>query len=341
MLVMLDIKDITRCDLLDWKEDHATKVQYGKFSIEPLEVGWGITVGNALRRVLLSSIEGAAVAGVKIDGVIHEFSSLPGVREDITDITLNLKGLVLRSYSDEETLYLTAEGIPGELREVTARDIKPNSNVEIINLDHHLAEIDEEGKLSMEILVKRGRGYQETEGVEWNESYDFIPIDAVFTPVKKVNFQVLDTRVGQFTNYDKLVIEIWTNGSVTPQQALSQSLDLLTEEFSRFGKLLKGSIAEDLPAEEVEENKEVAELETSIEELELSVRAFNCLKRAHINTVQELINILHNRPEELKRIKNLGQKTYEEIVKKVEKWNTEVESQREKGVNKGEAPAED
>jgi len=233
------------------------------------------------------------------------------------------------------------EGIPGELREITARDIKPNSNVEIINLDHHLAEIDEEGQLSMEILVKRGRGYQEAEGGEWDRSYDFIPIDAVFTPVKKVNFQVLDTRVGQFTNYDKLVIEIWTNGSITPQQALSQSLDLLIEEFSRFGKLLKGSMNEDLPTEEVEASEEVIEPETSIEELELSVRAYNCLKRAHINTVQELINILQNRPEELKKIKNLGQKTYEEIVEKVEKWNKEVESQKEKGVNKGEAPAED
>ncbi len=183
---MLDIRDITRCDLLEWEEDHATKVQYGKFSIEPLEVGWGITVGNALRRVLLSSIEGAAVTGVQIEGIIHEFSSLPGVREDIIDIVLNLKGLVLRSYSDdEETLYLEVEGVPGELREVTARDIQPNSNVEIINLDHHLAEIDEEAKLSMKISVKKGRGYLEVEGRDIKEDYNFIPIDALFTPVKK------------------------------------------------------------------------------------------------------------------------------------------------------------
>ncbi|HOA98709.1 MAG TPA: DNA-directed RNA polymerase subunit alpha [Candidatus Atribacteria bacterium] len=339
---MLDIRDITRCDLLEWEEDHATKVQYGKFSIEPLEVGWGITVGNALRRVLLSSIEGAAVTGVQIEGIIHEFSSLPGVREDIIDIVLNLKGLVLRSYSDdEETLYLEVEGVPGELREVTARDIQPNSNVEIINLDHHLAEIDEEAKLSMKISVKKGRGYLEVEGRDIKEDYNFIPIDALFTPVKKVNFQVLDTRVGQLTNYDKLIIEIWTNGAITPQQALSQSLDLLAEEFSRFGGLLKEKIGESEPAEEVEEDEETSEAETSIEELELSVRAYNCLKRAHIDTVQELVSILQERPEDLKKIKNLGQKTFEEIVEKVEKWSSEVESKEEKGVNKGEAPAED
>jgi len=339
---MLDIRDITRCDLLEWEEDHATKVQYGKFSIEPLEVGWGITVGNALRRVLLSSIEGAAVTGVQIEGIIHEFSSLPGVREDIIDIVLNLKGLVLRSYSDdEETLYLEVEGVPGELREVTARDIQPNSNVEIINLDHHLAEIDEEAKLSMKISVKKGRGYLEVEGRDIKEDYNFIPIDALFTPVKKVNFQVLDTRVGQLTNYDKLIIEIWTNGAITPQQAFSQSLDLLAEEFSRFGELLKEKIVESEPAEEVEEDEETSEAETSIEELELSVRAYNCLKRAHIDTVQELVSILQERPDDLKKIKNLGQKTFEEIVEKVEKWSSEVESKEEKGVNKSEAPAED
>jgi len=337
---MLDIRNITRCDLLDWEEDHTTKVQYGKFSIEPLEVGWGITVGNAIRRVLLSSIEGAAVTGVQIEGVIHEFSSLPGVREDITDIILNLKGLVLRSYSDEETLYLEVEGTPGELREVTARDIQPNSNVEIINLDHHLAEIDEDARLSMKISVNSGRGYLEVEGGEIKEDYDFIPVDALFTPVRKVNFQVLDTRVGQFTNYDKLIIEIWTNGAITPQQALSQSLDLLTGEFSRFGELLKEKIVENVSTEEAEEDEEMAEPETSIEELELSVRAYNCLKRAHIDTVQELVNVLQNRPEDLKKIKNLGQKTYEEIVKKVQKWSSEAESREEKGVNKSEAPAE-
>ncbi|HQE24749.1 MAG TPA: DNA-directed RNA polymerase subunit alpha [Candidatus Atribacteria bacterium] len=337
---MLDIKDMTRCDLLDWEEDCTTKVQYGKFSIEPLEVGWGITVGNALRRVLLSSIEGAAVVGVQIEGVIHEFSSLPGVREDVTDLVLNLKGLVLRSYSDEETLYLEVEGVPGQLREVTARDIKPNSNVEIVNPDHHLAEIDEDGKLSMRISVGRGRGYREVEEKDVGQDYDFIPVDALFSPVKKVNFQVLDTRVGQLTNYDKLIIEIWTNGAITPQQALSQSLDLLTREFSRFGKLLKEKTAEDEAVEEAPEDETMAEVETSVEELELSVRASNCLKRANIRTVQELVEILQTRPEDLKKIKNLGQKTFEEIVEKVQKWTEEMEKKEEKEVSDDEAPAE-
>ncbi|HOQ67146.1 MAG TPA: DNA-directed RNA polymerase subunit alpha [Candidatus Atribacteria bacterium] len=337
---MLDIKDMTRCDLLDWEEDRTTKVQYGKFSIEPLEVGWGITVGNALRRVLLSSIEGAAVVGVQIEGVIHEFSSLPGVREDVTDLVLNLKGLVLRSYSDEETLYLEVEGVPGQLREVTARDIKPNSNVEIVNPDHHLAEIDEDGKLSMRISVGRGRGYREVEEKDVGQDYDFIPVDALFSPVKKVNFQVLDTRVGQLTNYDKLIIEIWTNGAITPQQALSQSLDLLTREFSRFGKLLKEKTAEDEAVEEAPEDETMAEVETSVEELELSVRASNCLRRANIKTVQELVEILQTRPEDLKKIKNLGQKTFEEIVEKVQKWTEEMEKKEEKEVSDDEAPAE-
>lgn len=288
-------------------------------------------MGNALRRVLLSSIEGAAVTAVQIDGIIHEFSPLPGVREDVTDLILNLKGLVVRSYSESETLYLDVRGIPGALRRVTARDIRPNPNVEIINLDHYLAELEENGHLSMRIFIGRGKGYREAEGDTYH-TYDIIPVDAMFSPVRKVNFQVMDTRVGQFTNYDKVLLEIWTNGAITPQQAFRRALELLVEEFSHLLNLLKERIGEPpLGVGPGEEKASLEEREMTIEELELSVRAYNCLKRARINTVRELLEIVQNRPEDLKKIKNLGQKTYEEIIGKLERLGYRLGEKREAG----------
>lgn len=321
---MQDLKSLMRCELLEFHEDPVTHAQYGKFVIEPFESGWGTTVGNALRRVLLSSIEGSAVTAVQIDGVIHEFSPLPGVREDVTDIILNLKGLVVRSYTDSETLYLDVRGTPGALRRVTARDIRPNPNVEIINPDHYLAELEETGHLTMRIFVGRGKGYQEA-SEDTYRTYDVIPVDAIFSPVRKVNFQVMDTRVGQFTNYDKVILEIWTNGAITPQYAFRRALELLVDEFSHLLQLLKERIGEPLPGKGPAEGEVFQEeREMTIEELELSVRAYNCLKRARINTVRELLEIVQNRPEDLKKIKNLGQKTFEEIIGKLEKLGYRV-----------------
>jgi DNA-directed RNA polymerase subunit alpha len=324
---MPDIKEMMKFETIDLREDRITRAHYGKFSIEPLESGWGVTLGNAIRRVLLSSMEGAAVTSVEIDNVIHEFSSLPGMREDITDLLLNIKGIVLSSSSpEEEVLRIDVRGnedsdLP---RRVTARDIQPNPNVEIINPDHYLAELNHEGQLAMTLYVNHGKGYQET-SEKIARDYRNIQIDAIFTPVRKVNYSIVDTRVGQFTNFDKLVLEIWTNGSILPQEALKKSLDLLVGEITYIYGLVKESMSDDLatPVDVALEENEMGE-DKLIEELELSVRAYNCLKRARINTLRELLEIINQRPEDLKKIKNLGQKTYEEIVEKVEKLGFEL-----------------
>ncbi len=334
-----DRKGSVKLEIVEVREDPLTKEQYGRFSIEPLESGWGITIGNTLRRVLLSSIEGAAVTAVRIEGVIHEFSALPGVREDVTDIILNIKGLVLRCHSQEEQLLrLEVEGVPGMLRKVTARDIIPTSEVEIVNLDHYITEIDEDARLSMQLFVSRGKGYQEASERTTYE-YDLIPVDAIFTPVRKVNFQVVDTRVGQFTNYDKLILDIWTNGAITPQQSLKKALDLLTEEFDYLSKLLKSKVEEGISGEEVAwETVPEGEKEISVEDLELSVRALNCLKRARITTVRELVEIIRKRPEDLKKIKNLGQKTYEEILEKVSRFGYDLRDSKGEGISSPTMP---
>jgi DNA-directed RNA polymerase subunit alpha len=324
---MPDIKEMMKFETIELREDRITRTHYGKFSIEPLESGWGVTLGNAIRRVLLSSMEGAAVTSVEIDNVIHEFSSLPGMREDITDLLLNIKGIVLSSSSpEEEVLRIDVRGnedsdLP---RRVTARDIQPNPNVEIINPDHYLAELNHEGQLAMTLYVNHGKGYQET-SEKIARDYRNIQIDAIFTPVRKVNYSIVDTRVGQFTNFDKLVLEIWTNGSILPQEALKKSLDLLVGEITYIYGLVKESMSDDLatPVDVALEENEMGE-DKLIEELELSVRAYNCLKRARINTLRELLEIINQRPEDLKKIKNLGQKTYEEIVEKVEKLGFEL-----------------
>ena len=324
---MPDVKEIMKFETIELREDRITRAHYGKFSIEPLESGWGVTLGNAIRRVLLSSMEGAAVTSVEIDNVIHEFSSLPGMREDITDLLLNIKGIVLSSSSpEEEVLRIDVRGnedsdLP---RRVTARDIQPNPNVEIINPDHYLAELNHEGQLAMTLYVNHGKGYQET-SEKIARDYRNIQIDAIFTPVRKVNYSIVDTRVGQFTNFDKLVLEIWTNGSILPQEALKKSLDLLVGEITYIYGLVKESMSDDLatPVDVALEENEMGE-DKLIEELELSVRAYNCLKRARINTLRELLEIINQRPEDLKKIKNLGQKTYEEIVEKVEKLGFEL-----------------
>lgn len=291
---------------------------YAKFVMEPLERGYGITLGNSIRRVLLSSLPGAAVTAVKIDGVLHEFSTIPGVVEDVTDIILNLKGLCLRMYSDEEKiLRIEAEGE----REVFARDIIHDSDIEILNPDMHIATMDN-GRLFMEIVVAKGRGYVPAERNKKGEQViGLIPVDSVFTPVNKVNYVVENTRVGQRTDYDKLTIEVWTDGGIMPNEAISLSAKILSEHLQLFTGLTEtvSNEVEIMVEKEAEQKNKL--LEMSIEELDLSVRSYNCLKRAGINTVEEL---LQRNEEEMMKVRNLGRKSLEEVVKKLNELNVSL-----------------
>jgi len=288
---------------------------YAKFVMEPLERGYGVTLGNSMRRVLLSSLPGAAVTAVKIDGVLHEFSTIPGVAEDVTDIILNLKSLCLRMYSDEEKiLRIEAEG-EGE---VTALDIIHDSDIEILNPDMHIATMDN-GRLYMEIIVAKGRGYVPAErNKKVEQVIGLIPIDSVFTPVNRVNYVVENTRVGQRTDYDKLTIEVWTNGGIRPNEAISLSAKILVEHLQLFIGLTEtvSNEVEIMVEKEAEQKNKL--LEMSIEELDLSVRSYNCLKRAGINTVEEL---LQRNEEEMMKVRNLGRKSLEEVVKKLNELN--------------------
>lgn len=303
---MLEIEK-PKIECVQFSEDNT----YAKFVIEPLERGYGITLGNSIRRVMLSSLPGAAVTAVKIDGVLHEFSTIPGVVEDVTDIILNLKGLCFKMYTDEEKiLRIEAEG-EGE---ITARDIIHDADVDILTPDMHIATLDG-GRLFMEITVAKGRGYVPAERNKRSEQViGFIPVDSVFTPVSRVNYTIENTRVGQRTDYDKLTLEVWTNGSVRPDEATSLSAKILGEHLQLFIRL-----TETVPNEvEIMVEKEAEQknrlLEMSIEELDLSVRSYNCLKRAGINTVEEL---LQRNEDEMMKVRNLGRKSLEEVLKKL------------------------
>ena len=285
---------------------------YGKFVVEPLERGYGTTLGNALRRVLLSSLPGAAVTAVKIDNVLHEFSTAPGVVEDITDIILNLKGLAVKMYCDEpRTIYVDASGAG----EVTAKDIICDADVEILNPDHYIATLDTDGELRMAINVEKGRGYVSSEkNKKEDQPIGIIPIDSLFSPVVKVNFSVVDTRVGQQTDYDKLVIEVWTDKTIAPDEAISTSAHILSDYLGLFIGLTE-SIPQEVALVEKEENKKDKLLEMTIEELDLSVRSYNCLKRAGIHTTQELAM---KTEEEMMKVRNLGRKSLEEVTSKLQ-----------------------
>ncbi|MBZ4688531.1 MAG: DNA-directed polymerase subunit alpha [Clostridia bacterium] len=284
---------------------------YGKFMVEPLERGYGITLGNALRRILLSSLPGAAITSVKIEGVLHEFSSIPGVVEDTTDIILNLKSLSLKLFCDEpKTIRIEAEG-EGL---VTAADIIADSDVQILNPDHVIANLDTNGKLEMEMVVEKGRGYVPAEKNKKEENViGIIPVDALFSPVLKVNYAVEDTRVGQVTDYDRLTLEVWTDGSITPDEALSSSAKILDDHLKLFIGLTE-EISDEVTMVEKEEEEKDKVLEMTIEELDLSVRSYNCLKRAGINTVDELIN---RTEEDMMKVRNLGRKSLEEVKHKL------------------------
>ncbi|MDP4088049.1 MAG: DNA-directed RNA polymerase subunit alpha [Bacillota bacterium] len=284
---------------------------YGKFVVEPLERGYGITLGNAMRRILLSSLPGVAASAVKIDGVLHEFSTVQGVKEDVPELILNIKALALKMTGEgPRTIYIDAKG-PGEVK---GTDIKTDGDIEVINKDLHIATLDDNAKLYMEITVNRGRGYvSQTKNKGEELTISTIPVDSIYTPVKRVNFTVENTRVGQITDYDKLTLEIWTNGTIKTDEAISLSAKILIEHFKLFMTLTDHANNVEIMVEKEEDKKEKV-LEMTIEELDLSVRSYNCLKRAGINTVQELTE---RSMEDMMKVRNLGKKSLEEVEKKL------------------------
>jgi DNA-directed RNA polymerase subunit alpha len=304
---MLEIEK-PKIDTVEISDDNV----YGKFVIEPLERGYGTTLGNSLRRILLSSIPGAAITSIKVEGVLHEFSTIYGVVEDTTQLVLNLKELALKLESDEPKVIRIEKKGEGE---VLAGDIICDADVEILNPEYHIATLDTDGKLFMEMTVEKGRGYVIAEkNKKPGQPIGMIAIDSIFTPVRKVNYKVENTRVGQHTDYDKLTIEIWTNGSIRPDEAISLGAKILTEHLMLFVTLTDKANNVEIMVEKEEDEKGKV-LEMTIEELDLSVRSFNCLKRAGINTVEELIN---KSDEDMMKVRNLGKKSLEEVQQKLE-----------------------
>jgi len=291
---------------------------FGKFVVEPLERGYGTTIGNSLRRILLSSLPGAAVTSVQIDGVLHEFSTIDGVEEDVTTIVLNLKQLALKIYSDEvKTLELDVQG-EGV---VTAADLTFDSDVEVLNPDLPIATLNENGSLYMKIQATRGRGYRPAEeNKQDDDPIGVIPIDSIFTPVSRVSYEVDKTRVGQSANYDKLTLNVWTDGSLRPEEAISLGAKVLNEHLNLFINLTEKAQEAEIMVEKEEDQKEKV-LEMTIEELDLSVRSYNCLKRAGINTVQELST---KSEEDMMKVRNLGRKSLSEIKAKMEELGLEL-----------------
>ena len=300
-------------------EELAEDGTYGRFVVVPLENGYGTTLGNSLRRVLLSSLPGVAVNSVKIDGVLHEFSTIPGVKEDVAEIILNLKGLTARLKGEgPKTVQIDAactEG-EGELK-VTAGSIRCDSEVEILNTDMHIATLAEGASLHMEIVLDSGRGYVSAQKNKANMQQNVIgtlAVDSIYTPVVKVNYRVDDFRVGNVTNYDKLTLEVWTNGVINAQEAVSLGAKVLTEHLNLFVNLSESVSSQEIMVETSNTGSEKV-LQMTIEELDLSVRSFNCLKRAGINTVEDLIS---KTEEDMMRVRNLGRKSLEEVVEKLE-----------------------
>lgn len=286
---------------------------YGKFIVEPLERGYGTTLGNSLRRMLLSSLPGAAVTSVKIDGILHEFSTIPGAKEDVTEVILNLKKLAVKLNGPEDTKRVIINAVGP--KEVTAADILGDSTMEIFNEDLHIATLEENATLVMEINLAKGRGYVPAEqNKNENTPIAVIPVDSIYTPVRKVNFTVENTRVGQVTDFDKLILEIWTDGSITPEEGVSIGAKIMQEHLDLFIQLTDETEGIEILVEKEEDQKEKA-LEMTIEELELSVRSFNCLKRAAINTVEELT---HKSEDDMMKVRNLGKKSLDEVKLKLE-----------------------
>ena len=287
--------------------------KYGKFIVEPLERGFGHTLGNSLRRVLLSSLPGAAVSSVHIEGVQHEFSTIPGVTEDVTEIILNLKGLAVKMYGEGPKSVIVDQIGPCEL---TAADIKVDEEIEIINPEMHIATLNEDAHLQMTLRLERGRGYV---SADKNKARDItmpigvIAMDSIFTPIHKVNYTVEDKRVGQSNDYDRLTLEVWTNGTLKPEEAVSGAASILTEHLASFVRLTDTVLPVSMVQPEDDKKEKV--LEMTIEELELSVRAYNCLKRAGINSVAELVQ---RNQEDMMKVRNLGRKSLEEVEQKLQ-----------------------
>ena len=308
---MIDIEK-PKIEIVEISEDN----RYGKFVCEPLERGYGTTFGNSLRRMLLSSLEGSAITSIRIDGVLHEFSTIPGVRDDVTNIVLNLKQLCLKmAGSEPKVIRIDVEGE----KEVTAADIICDADIEILNPDLHIATVDETGKLKIEMTVARGRGYIPAErNKKPDDTIGVIPIDSIFSPVQRVNYTVQDTRVGNETDYDKLILEVWTDGSLRPEEAVSKAAGILVMHLKLFQSM--DGLPEEIEEEEATFPEEVEDdtskvLEMTIEDLDLSVRSFNCLKRANINTVADLAE---KTEDDMMKVRNLGRKSLEEVKKKLE-----------------------
>ena len=299
--------------------------KHGRFVVEPLERGFGNTLGNSLRRVLLSSLEGCAVTSIKIDGVLHEFSTIPGVKEDVTEIVLNMKSVVAKLYeTSPKVVEISAQG-PCV---VTAGDIKCDSEVEILNPEQHIATLGEDAKLNMEITIDKGRGYipgERNKLISGNNVIGVLPIDSIYTPVLKVNYTVDNTRVGQITDYDKLTLDVWTNGVINAQEAVSLAAKVLTEHLNLFVNLSDKASSAEVMVEKDDKGKEKI-LEMTIEDLDLSVRSFNCLKRAGINTVEDLIN---KSEEDMMKVRNLGRKSLEEVIQKLNSLGLSLQKEDE------------
>ncbi len=316
---MLEIEK-PRIETLDLSEDG----KYGKFRMTHLERGYAITLGNSMRRVLLSTLPGVAVTNIKIDGVVHEFTTVKGVKEDVTEIVLNIKGLIAKLYSDgPKTVYIEAEG-PCD---ITAADIKADSEVEILNPDLHIATLDVDGKLNMELTLGKGRGYVPAiQNKSETTVIGVIPVDSIFTPVLKANFTVEDIRQGSEINMNALTLEVWTDGSIMANEAVSMAAKILVEHFELFLDL--SDVAKDgesFMAEKGTSDKEKV-LDMTIEELDLSVRSFNCLKRAGINTVEDLIN---KSEEDMMKVRNLGRKSLEEVIAKLDSFGFTLKKDEE------------
>ena len=303
---MIEIKK-PRIECIETPSDE----RYGKYVLEPLERGYGTTLGNSLRRVLLSSLPGTAVTAIKIAGIQHEFATIPGVKEDVTEIVLNIKGIIARLHGDgPKTVYLEAsgEGL------VTAGDIRADGEVEILNPDHPIATLGPDGSLSMELTLCHGRGYVTADKNKNPQApIGTIPVDSIYNPVLKVNYTVENTRVGNQTDFDKLTIEVWTDGTITARDAVSLGAKILCDHFTIFTDLSEGIGSRTTIVEKVEAQRDKV-LEMTIEELDLSVRSFNCLKRANINTVEDLVG---KTEEEMIKVRNLGRKSLEEVQHKL------------------------
>lgn len=296
---------------------------YAKFECQPLERGYGMTIGNSLRRILLSSLPGTAITSIKIEGVLHEFSTVPNVVEDVPEIIVNLKSVRLKSEENvEKVMHIDFKG-PGE---VTAKDIITDGTVEVLNGDLHIATVEEGGHLQMELTTEKGRGYNTAEkNKKPNQALNVLPIDSIFTPVKKVNYLVENTRVGQMVDYDKLTIEVWTDGSLKPYEALSLAAKVMTGHLELFIDLSETAKNTKVMVEKEESKKEKI-LEMPIEELELSVRSYNCLKRAGISTVEDLAN---KSEAEMMRVRNLGKKSLDEVINKLHSLDLDFASDEE------------